>query len=71
MCTHYIDDLLPHAPLHCAAAGEMVKGSYYNYILQIAYSAVQHAAKVYYTSYRYLGIISVNGNNLSMVILNT
>ena len=29
MCTHSIDDLLPHAPLHCAATGEMVKGSYY------------------------------------------
>ena len=28
MCTHSIDDLLPHAPLHCAATGEMVKGSY-------------------------------------------
>ena len=27
MCTHCIDDLLPHAPLHCAATGEMVKGS--------------------------------------------
>ena len=27
MCTHSIDDLLPHAPLHCAATGEMVKGS--------------------------------------------
>ena len=33
MCTHSIDDLLPHAPLHCAATGEMVKGSlYYNII---------------------------------------
>ena len=28
MCTHSIDDLLPHAPLHYAATGEMVKGSY-------------------------------------------
>ena len=27
MCTHSIDDLLPHAPLYCAATGEMVKGS--------------------------------------------
>ena len=27
MCTHSIDDLLPHAPLHYAATGEMVKGS--------------------------------------------
>ena len=27
MCTHSIDDLLPHAPLHCAATGEMVKCS--------------------------------------------
>ena len=26
---HSIDDLLPHAPLHCAATGEMVKGSFY------------------------------------------
>ena len=31
MCTHSIDDLLPHAPLHCAATGEMVKGSYIIY----------------------------------------
>ena len=30
MFTHSIDDLLPHAPLHYAATGEMVKGSYYN-----------------------------------------
>ena len=29
MCTHSIDDLLPHAPLHYAATGEMVKGSLY------------------------------------------
>ena len=29
MCTHSIDDLLPHAPLHYASTGEMVKGSYY------------------------------------------
>ena len=29
MCTHSIDDLLPHAPLHCAATGEMVKCSWY------------------------------------------
>ena len=28
MCTHSIDDLLPHTPLHYAATGEMVKGSY-------------------------------------------
>ena len=28
MYTHSIDDLLPHAPLHYAATGEMVKGSY-------------------------------------------
>ena len=28
MCTHSIDDLLPHAPLHYAATGEMVKGSF-------------------------------------------
>ena len=28
MCTHSIDDLLPHASLHYAATGEMVKGSY-------------------------------------------
>ena len=28
MCTHSIDDLLPHAPLHYAPTGEMVKGSY-------------------------------------------
>ena len=30
MCTYSIaiDDLLPHASLHCAATGEMVKGSY-------------------------------------------
>ena len=28
MCTHSIDDLLPHAPLHYAATGEMVKSSY-------------------------------------------
>ena len=27
MCTHSIDDFLPHAPLHYAATGEMVKGS--------------------------------------------
>ena len=27
ICTHSIDDLLPHAPLHYAATGEMVKGS--------------------------------------------
>ena len=27
VCTHSIDDLLPHAPLHYAATGEMVKGS--------------------------------------------
>ena len=27
MCTHSVDDLLPHAPLHCAATGEMVKCS--------------------------------------------
>ena len=27
MCTHSIDDLLPHAPLHYAATGEMVKCS--------------------------------------------
>ena len=27
MCMHSIDDLLPHAPLHYAATGEMVKGS--------------------------------------------
>ena len=27
MCTRSIDDLLPHAPLHYAATGEMVKGS--------------------------------------------
>ena len=27
MCTHSIDDLLPHAPLHYAATGEIVKGS--------------------------------------------
>ena len=32
MCTHSIDDLFPHAPLHCAATGEMVKGSYYSQI---------------------------------------
>ena len=32
-CTHSIDDLLPHAPLHCAATGEMVKCSYsYNWL---------------------------------------
>ena len=30
MCTHSIDDLLPHAPLHYAATGEMVKGSLKN-----------------------------------------
>ena len=30
MCTHSFDDLLPHAPLHYAATGEMVKGSYYS-----------------------------------------
>ena len=30
MCTHSIDDLLPHAPFHCAATGEMVKGSSQN-----------------------------------------
>ena len=29
MSTHSIDDLLPHAPLHYAATGEMVKGSLY------------------------------------------
>ena len=28
MCTHSIDDLLPYAPLHYAATGEMVKGSF-------------------------------------------
>ena len=28
MCMHSIDDLLPHAPLHCAATGEVVKCSY-------------------------------------------
>ena len=33
MCTHSIDNLLPHAPLHYAATGEMVKGSYI-YIIQ-------------------------------------
>ena len=35
MCTHSTDDLLPHAPIHCAATGEMVKGSYniYNIIV--------------------------------------
>ena len=27
MCTHSIDDPLPHASLHYAATGEMVKGS--------------------------------------------
>ena len=30
MCTHSIDDLLPHAPLHYAATGEMVKGSLFS-----------------------------------------
>ena len=33
MCTHSIDDLLPHAPLLYAATGEMVKGSYYSIML--------------------------------------
>ena len=28
MCTHSIDDLLPHAPLHYAATGDMVKCSH-------------------------------------------
>ena len=32
MCKHSIDDLLPHAPLHYAATGEMVKGSLVNKI---------------------------------------
>ena len=29
--THSIDDLLPHAPLHYGATGEMVKGSLEKY----------------------------------------
>ena len=37
---HSIDDLLPHAPLHCAATGEMVKGSYY-YIITIRVPLIQ------------------------------
>ena len=39
MCTHSIDDPLPHAPLHCAATGEMVKGSYkYKYKYKYKYT---------------------------------
>ena len=33
MCTHSIDDPLPHAPLRYAATGEMVKGSLSNNLL--------------------------------------
>ena len=40
MCTHSIDDLLPHAPLHYAATGEMVKGSYYYNIHFIYYKLI-------------------------------
>ena len=38
MCTHSIDDLLPHAPLHYAATGEMVKGSYNIIVFNICMS---------------------------------
>ena len=39
MCRHSIDDLLPHAPLHCAATGEMVKGSFmYNVMYTCTWS---------------------------------
>ena len=47
MCTHSIDDLLPHAPLHYAATGEMVKGSYipysdYNYFCPSLHLVMQN-----------------------------
>ena len=40
MCTHSIDNLLPHAPLHCAATGETIKGSYYSNLVEVGGSCL-------------------------------
>ena len=50
MCTHSIDDLLPHAPLHYAATGEMVKGSYMYKYVYICMHTNGGARTCYYTS---------------------
>ena len=41
MCTHSIDDLLPHTPLHYAATGEMVKGSLHVQVNTMHHTSVQ------------------------------
>ena len=46
MCTHSIDDLLPHAPLHCAATGEMVKGSLKSIKLNSGNQIEDHIVKI-------------------------